>query len=325
MHLPHSNGFNYIVQGCCSLTHYPEFCMLQKENAQALGEWILQDILCRWGTLIKIISDNIKPFIAALGYLERKYHVKHICISRYNSHINGIVIQQALFKAADGDQGCWSQAVHSVFWLECFTPQRRMGCAPYYAVTGTHPLLLFDIIEANYLLPPPDSLLTSTELITRRTVALQKHTEDLDRLRAHVHQEHNRVPACFERDHAANIENYNFKSGDLVLVQNMAIEKALNRKIQPRYTGPLEVVSHNRRGAYILCELNGTLLHAPYTAFHIILYFTHEHIDVPDIQNHIDITVARLREMEDTMDQDPKDPVPMPTDSPNTHRADTED
>ena len=200
-----------------------------------------------------------------------------------------------------------------------------MGCAPYYAVTGTHPLLPFDIIEANYLLPPPDSLLASIDLIARRAVALQKRAEDLDQLRARVHQERNRAAAHFERDHAANIKNYDFKPGNLVLVRNTAIEKALNRKMRPRYTGPLVVVSRNRGGAYILCELDGTLSHAPFAAFRIIPYFAREHIDIPDIQNHIDVTVARLREMEDATDQDPEDPFPSPTDSPDTHGANTED
>ena len=65
--------------------------MLRKETAQALSDWIFQDILCRWGTLTEIVSDNGKPFVAALMHLERKYHVKHIRISGYNSHTNGIV------------------------------------------------------------------------------------------------------------------------------------------------------------------------------------------------------------------------------------------
>ena len=91
MHLPRSGGFSYIVQGQCSLTHYPEFWMLRKETAQALGDWIFQDILCRWGTLVEIVSDNGKPFIATLSYLKKKYHVKHIRISGYNSRANGIV------------------------------------------------------------------------------------------------------------------------------------------------------------------------------------------------------------------------------------------
>ena len=91
MHLSRSSGFLYIVQGRCSLTHYPEFRMFQKETAQAIGDWIFQDILCRWGTLVEIVSDNGKPFVAALGHLEKKYHIRHIRISGYNSRANGIV------------------------------------------------------------------------------------------------------------------------------------------------------------------------------------------------------------------------------------------
>jgi len=54
-----------------------------------------------------------------------------------------------------------------------------MGCSPYFAVTGTHLLLLFDIIEANYLLPPPNSLLSMTDLVVCSMVALQKQQIDL--------------------------------------------------------------------------------------------------------------------------------------------------
>jgi hypothetical protein len=42
-----------------------------------------------------------------------------------------------------------------------------MGYSLHYAMTGTHPILPFDIIEANYLLPPPDSLLATTDLIAQ--------------------------------------------------------------------------------------------------------------------------------------------------------------
>jgi hypothetical protein len=91
MHLLHSAGFTYIIQGWCLLTHYPEFCMLWKENVQTLGNWIFQDVLCHWGMLVEIVSNNSKPFVAALTYLEKKYHIKHICISGYNLCTNDII------------------------------------------------------------------------------------------------------------------------------------------------------------------------------------------------------------------------------------------
>ncbi|KNZ78614.1 hypothetical protein J132_11055 [Termitomyces sp. J132] len=71
-------------------------------------------------------------------------------------------VRQALFKAVDGDQFRWSTATYSVFWSERVTVRKRMGCSPYYATTGTHPLLPADIVEATYLQPPPNSLLSTT-------------------------------------------------------------------------------------------------------------------------------------------------------------------
>ena len=51
MHMPLSNRYKYIIQGWCSLIHYPEFRMLTKENTEAIAKWIFEDVICRWGAL----------------------------------------------------------------------------------------------------------------------------------------------------------------------------------------------------------------------------------------------------------------------------------
>src|SRR5438309_4893952 len=173
MYLPPSSGYKFIVQGRCSLVHYPEFDMLRKESARAIGEWLMKCFIYRWGTLVEIVSDNGAPFVKALEYIEAKYHIKHIRISGYNSRANRIVerahfdVREALFKAADGDPSKWSSVAYSVFWADRVTVRRRMGCSPYFAETGTHPLLPLNIVKASYLLPPPELILSMTDLIAR--------------------------------------------------------------------------------------------------------------------------------------------------------------
>jgi len=91
MYMPASHGFTYIVQARCSLTAWPEFRMLRKETGRTLGAFLFEDVLCRWGAVEEIVTDNGSPFVAALNWLVHKYHIRHIRISAYNSKANGLV------------------------------------------------------------------------------------------------------------------------------------------------------------------------------------------------------------------------------------------
>ena len=302
MHMTASGGYKYIVQGRCSLIFWPEFRMLRRETAKVLGEWIFEDILCRWGALREIVTDNGAPFVKALEYLRKRYHITHIRISGYNSRANGMVershfdVRQALYKAADGNENKWSQVAYSVFWAERVTVRKRMGCSPYYAATGTHPLLPLDIVEATYLLPPPESILSTGDLIVRRAIALQKRQGDLERLHSRVFAERRKRAIRFEKVHMRTIKDYAFERGDLVLMRNTAVEKSLNRKMKARYLGPLIVLARNKGGAYILCELDGSVLKNTVGAFRLVPYFPRRRIAFPE--GAMDVSTEKLREME---------------------------
>jgi hypothetical protein len=292
MHMPPSGSFKYIVQGRCSLTYYPEFRMLRNETAKAIGDWIYEDILCRWGALREIVSDNGPAFVKALEYLAKRYHINHIRISGYNSRANGLVershfdSRQSLFKAVDGDQARWSLGSYSVFWAERITIRKRMGCSPYFAITGSHPIIPLDISEATYLQPDPSSVLSTTDLMVRRAIALQKCSADLNRLHSDVYAARLKAAKRFEEEHARTIKNFDFKRGDLVLMRNT------------QYV----VISRNYGGAYILSELDGSVLHRPIAAFRVIPYFARRSILLPT--DFIDISNAHLKELEETNDVD---------------------
>ena len=94
----------------------------------------------------------------------------------------------------------------------------------------------------------------------------------------------------------------------------MVIEKSLNRKMRPRYIGPLVVVSRNRGGAYIVCELDGSVWDRPVAQFCVLPYKARRSLPLSDL-GKIDISTARLRQMELSRITDEEDSLPDAEDS----------
>ena len=119
-----------------------------------------------------------------------RYGIHHIWISPYNSLANGVVkrchydVQEAIVKSTLGGEVCWSVTAHSVFWAECITILKSTGLLPYFMVHSIKPLFPFDLSEATFLVPVPDTDdITTPILIAWRARQLQKHQEDIDTIR----------------------------------------------------------------------------------------------------------------------------------------------
>src|ERR1700678_1081232 len=155
-------------------------------------------------------------------------------------HVLHFDVQQAIFNACNGDESKWI-------------------CSPYFTATGAHPLLPIDIAEANYLLPPPDLVLSTPDLISRHAITLQKHHDQLSQLKGKVHAAIIQAAITFKDQYKLTIYNYDFKLGNLVLIRHTTIKIALNRKMRARYLGPLIVIARDKEGACIIAELNGSV------------------------------------------------------------------
>ncbi len=174
-----------------------------------------------------------------------------------------------------------------------------MGVSPYFAVTGMHPILPFDIVEATYLMPQPTHLISTTELIANWAVALQQRSTQLVKLRGSVFDTRVRATRIYEREHTKTMQSFNFVCSTLVLMCNMAIEKALNRKMCARYIGPLVVVARNREGTYIVCKLDSAVYNRPVAVFWLIPYLACKDVIRFDL-GKLDVTLEHLREMRAT-------------------------
>jgi len=59
--------------------------MLRHENGYTIGLFVFEDILCQWGVVEEIVTDNGPAFVQAVEYLSKQYCINHIWILPYNS------------------------------------------------------------------------------------------------------------------------------------------------------------------------------------------------------------------------------------------------
>jgi hypothetical protein len=316
MKMPKAGGFEYLVQARCVLTSYLEWRMLRKENTCTLCAFIFEELLCRWGPITEIVTDNVPAYKVAVDELVHKYGIHPIHISPYNSQANGIVerqhcnVREAIIKTCKGDETHWNQVVHSVFWAEHITIQKVTGLLPYFMMHGVEPIFPFDLAEAMFLVPLEcRGTLTTTKLIAWHMHQLQKCTEDLEAIRERV------VAACFtlicefERCFHMNIKLHDFQPGAYILVCNSKVKYELSKKTKPHYLGPMVVVRHTKGGSYMLAKLDGAISKLQFTAFHVIPYYPHcdEHVSVTEMTGVDDESIDKM-EASETVEPEEDDP-----------------
>jgi len=118
-------------------------------------------------------------------------------------------------------------------------------------------------------------------------------------MRKHINLDKLKRLKQYERDCKAVIKDYKFEPGSLVLVRNTAVESSLDKKMKPRYFGPMVVVATNKGGSYILAELTGAVWQQKVAKFRVIPYFAREKIDIPEgILSVIDMSLEGLERIQ---------------------------
>ena len=162
-----------------------------------------------------------------------------------------------------------------------------------------------DVQEATWLVEPPTGFMSTEDLIAARARALAKHQTHVAEAMKKVDAEKRKRVEEYAQANKATIKDWNFKRGDLVLMRNTAVESSLNKKMKPRYLGPMVVVTRNKGGAYILAELDGSVYQNKVGAFRVIPYYPRKAIAVgKDGNTGFDLDEAVIQELAKSTDED---------------------
>ena len=306
-----SNKCGYIVNARCALAKYIEARGLSGATAEAVGRFLFEEIICRWGCPKWIVTDNGSIFIAAVKWLTAKYGIVGIRISSYNSQANGIIerghwdLRQSLYKATGGDMKKWYWFLALVLWADRITVRRGLGCSPYFAVCGAHPVIPLDLEEATWLVEWPDTIISTDELVGLRAIALAKHTYHVDEMRERVAEFKKTEAAKYAEKYKHVIKDYLFEPGDLVMIRNTSVEDSMNRRNKDRWKGPMVIVRRTKGGSYIVCEMNGAVLQRKIGRFRVVPFAQRHKIALPKkIEKLIDLSKKKLDELENDESDD---------------------
>jgi hypothetical protein len=261
--------------------------MLRSETGRTLGAFIFEEILCRWGAVEEIVTDNGTAYVTTLDWLASKFGIRHIRISAYNSRANGIVerqhrtIRDSLVKACEGDDSKWPTLAPLAFWADRATTRKSTGHSPFYMAHGVEPILPFDLTLATFLVPDLCQPLSTAELLATRTRQLQQRPADLDKIHSRILKSRYASAQQFEKHFQNTIKVHDFKPGSLVLVHSAGLDSDLASKTKPRYFGPMVVIRRTQNGAYRLAELDGAVSRLRYAAFRLLPYFARSQASIP--------------------------------------------
>ncbi|KAJ0480493.1 putative nucleotidyltransferase, Ribonuclease H [Helianthus annuus] len=245
----------FIIVAVDYFTKWVEAKALASTTSAVVKRFIWEQIICRFGLPLRIITDNVTNFAA--DDLERWFkelHIEHTFSSvahpQGNSQVEAVnksIVDGIKARLGEKRRG-WLDELPSILWAHRTIPKTSNGETPFSLVYGSEA-----VIPAEIGLPSPRML--SMNLINNE----EERRIDLDLL-----EERREMAAINEAKYKTKLEKYynsrvrvcTFNPGDYVLRDNEASNAEKPGKLAPKWEGPYVIDAVLGKGAYKLRTIN---------------------------------------------------------------------
>ena len=269
VHMPTGRGgYKYVVDLVDNLTGWVEAKPLRRMKSSMIAQFLF-DTMCRFGCIFQLTCDNGTEFKGATEILMEKYRVPVVRISPYNSQANGKIERthctylESIWRVVQGETETWPSWLGYALWADRITVKRNTGYSPYFLLYGQHPLLPFDVTDRTFHVLDWPSATNTVDLLALRMRQLEQKELILSSVREVNKEFREKTVEAYNQRHLHRFKIGDYKIGELVLTHNEALDNQFGEKGALRWHGPFAVVARRPSGAYILQELDGSVLKQP--------------------------------------------------------------
>jgi len=179
-----SGGYQYIVDIRDDLSGWLEARMLTRKTSDDVADFLWQDVICRFGCVPQITTDNGTEFKKAVDALTRKYGTNLVRISPHNPVANGMIERghrtwiNSIWKLCGSRKHKWSKWVYPAMWADRVTMRQSTGYSPYYLLYGKPHLFPFNIRDKIWFTVNWHNVETTEDLLAIRALQIQKMKTD---------------------------------------------------------------------------------------------------------------------------------------------------
>ena len=262
-------GNKYIIVAMDYFTKWPEAKPVKEANAKETARFIYEDIICRHGSPMKILSDRGSHFNNnMIKELMTRFKIKHGFSTSYHPQTNGLVerfnktLCEALAKLQNDND--WDERIAPVLFAYRNKINTSTKMRPSYLVYGRKLRITED--EKDEETSISDRVV---QLMDKIPIVRQEAKSNVEKAQLKQKEYHDNK---FKR-------KSRFDIGDKVLLYDAAKEKQWSGKLEDKWKGPYYIHKEVVNGSYQLKEINGMIMKKPVNGELLKIYYSREHFE----------------------------------------------